>query len=143
MAVKTDIEIAREASKRPIQEIGDKLGIPAESLVPYGHDKAKISDEFIKAQQKNKDGKLILVTAINPTPAGEGKTTTTVGLGDGLNAIGKKAMVCIREASLGPCFGMKGGAAGGGYAQVVPMDCLLYTSPSPRDQRGSRMPSSA
>ena len=103
MAVKTDIEIAREASKRPIQEIGDKLGIPSESLVPYGHDKAKISDEFIKAQQKNKDGKLILVTAINPTPAGEGKTTTTVGLGDGLNAIGKKAMVCIREASLGPC----------------------------------------
>jgi len=122
MAVKTDIEIAREASKRPIQEIGDKLGIPSESLVPYGHDKAKISDEFIKAQQKNKDGKLILVTAINPTPAGEGKTTTTVGLGDGLNAIGKKAMVCIREASLGPCFGMKGGAAGGGYAQVVPME---------------------
>ena len=122
MAVKTDIEIAREASKRPIQEIGDKLGIPSESLVPYGHDKAKISDEFIKAQQGNKDGKLILVTAINPTPAGEGKTTTTVGLGDGLNAIGKKAMVCIREASLGPCFGMKGGAAGGGYAQVVPME---------------------
>jgi len=122
MAVKTDIEIAREASKRPILEIGDKLGIPSESLVPYGHDKAKISAEFIKAQQKNKDGKLILVTAINPTPAGEGKTTTTVGLGDGLNAIGKKAMICIREASLGPCFGMKGGAAGGGYAQVVPME---------------------
>ena len=122
MAVKTDIEIARAASKRPIQEIGDKLGIPSESLVPYGHDKAKISDEFIKAQQGNKDGKLILVTAINPTPAGEGKTTTTVGLGDGLNAIGKKAMICIREASLGPCFGMKGGAAGGGYAQVVPME---------------------
>jgi len=122
MAVKTDIEIAREASKRPILEIGDKLGIPSESLVPYGHDKAKISAEFIKEQQKNKDGKLILVTAINPTPAGEGKTTTTVGLGDGLNAIGKKAMICIREASLGPCFGMKGGAAGGGYAQVVPME---------------------
>ncbi len=122
MAVKTDIEIARAASKRPIQEIGDKLGIPPESLVPYGHDKAKISAEFIKAQQSKKDGKLILVTAINPTPAGEGKTTTTVGLGDGLNAIGKKAMVCIREASLGPCFGMKGGAAGGGYAQVVPME---------------------
>ena len=122
MAVKTDIEIAREASKRPILEIGDKLGIPSESLVPYGHDKAKVSAEFIKAQQSKKDGKLILVTAINPTPAGEGKTTTTVGLGDGLNAIGKKAMVCIREASLGPCFGMKGGAAGGGYAQVVPME---------------------
>ena len=122
MAVKTDIEIAREATKQPILAIGEKLGIPAESLVPYGHDKAKISDEFIKAQQSKKDGKLILVTAINPTPAGEGKTTTTVGLGDGLNAIGKKAMICIREASLGPCFGMKGGAAGGGYAQVVPME---------------------
>ena len=122
MAVKTDIEIAREASKRPILEIGDKLGIPADSLVPYGHDKAKVSAEFIEAQQSKEDGKLILVTAINPTPAGEGKTTTTVGLGDGLNAIGKKAMVCIREASLGPCFGMKGGAAGGGYAQVVPME---------------------
>ncbi len=122
MAVKTDIEIAREASKRPILEIGDKLGIPSESMVPYGHDKAKVSAEFIKAQQGNKDGKLILVTAINPTPAGEGKTTTTVGLGDGLNGIGKKAMICIREASLGPCFGMKGGAAGGGYAQVVPME---------------------
>ena len=122
MAVKTDIEIAREAKKRPILEIGEKLGIPSESLVPYGHDKAKISDEFIKAQQGKKDGKLILVTAINPTPAGEGKTTTTVGLGDGLNGIGKNAMICIREASLGPCFGMKGGAAGGGYAQVVPME---------------------
>jgi formate--tetrahydrofolate ligase len=122
MAVKTDIEIAREASKKPILDIGSKLGIPAESLVPYGHDKAKISAEFIKAQESKDDGKLILVTAINPTPAGEGKTTTTVGLGDGLNAIGKNAMVCIREASLGPCFGMKGGAAGGGYAQVVPME---------------------
>jgi formate--tetrahydrofolate ligase len=122
MAVKTDIEIAREASKKPILDIGSKLGIPAESLVPYGHDKAKISDEFIKAQASKDDGKLILVTAINPTPAGEGKTTTTVGLGDGLNAIGKNAMICIREASLGPCFGMKGGAAGGGYAQVVPME---------------------
>ena len=122
MAVKTDIEIARAASKKPIQEIGAKLGIPNESLVPYGHDKAKISEEFIKAQTGKDDGKLILVTAINPTPAGEGKTTTTVGLGDGLNAIGKNAMICIREASLGPCFGMKGGAAGGGYAQVVPME---------------------
>jgi formate--tetrahydrofolate ligase len=122
MAVKTDIEIAREANKLPILEIGGKLGIPPESLVPYGHDKAKVSAEFIDQQQSKQDGKLILVTAINPTPAGEGKTTTTVGLGDGLNAIGKKAMVCIREASLGPCFGMKGGAAGGGYAQVVPME---------------------
>ena len=122
MAHKTDIEIAREATKRPIQEIGAKLDIPAEHLLPYGHDKAKVSAEFIKAQAGKPDGKLILVTAINPTPAGEGKTTTTVGLGDGLNAIGKKAVVCIREASLGPCFGMKGGAAGGGYAQVVPME---------------------
>lgn len=108
--------------KKPIQEIGAKLGIPSEDLLPFGHDKAKVSAEFIKAQRGKKDGKLILVTAINPTPAGEGKTTTTVGLGDGLNKIGKKAAVCIREASLGPCFGMKGGAAGGGYAQVVPME---------------------
>ena len=122
MAYKTDIEIAREANKKPIQEIGAKLGIPNADLLPFGHDKAKVSAEFIKAQREKKDGKLILVTAINPTPAGEGKTTTTVGLGDGLNKIGKKAAVCIREASLGPCFGMKGGAAGGGYAQVVPME---------------------
>ena len=122
MSYKSDIEIAREAKKQPIQQIGEKLGIGFEDLVPFGHDKAKISAEFIKAQQGKKDGKLILVTAINPTPAGEGKTTTTVGLGDGLNAIGKNAMICIREASLGPCFGMKGGAAGGGYAQVVPME---------------------
>ncbi len=126
MAFKTDIEIAREAKKKPILEIGAKLGIPAEDMIPYGHDKAKIGAEFIaNLHDKNstkKNGKLILVTAINPTPAGEGKTTTTVGLGDGLNAIGKKAAVCIREASLGPCFGMKGGAAGGGYAQVVPME---------------------
>ena len=122
MAYKSDIEIARGAQKRPISEIGDKLGIPGEHLLPYGHDKAKLSQAFIDSVQSNKSGKLILVTAINPTPAGEGKTTTTVGLGDGLNRIGKKAMVCIREASLGPNFGMKGGAAGGGYAQVVPME---------------------
>ncbi len=122
MSYKTDIQIAREAKKQPIQEIGAKLGIPTEHLLPFGHDKAKVSAEFIKAQADKKDGKLILVTAINPTPAGEGKTTTTVGLADGLNAIGKKAAICIREASLGPCFGMKGGAAGGGYAQVVPME---------------------
>jgi len=122
MGYKSDIEIAREAQKRPIQEIGSKLGIPAEHLLPYGHDKAKVSQDFINSVQRNDDGKLILVTAINPTPAGEGKTTTTVGLGDGLNRIGKKAAICIREASLGPCFGMKGGAAGGGYAQVVPME---------------------
>ncbi len=122
MAHKTDIEIARAAHKKPIQEIGEKLGIPSEALLPFGHDKAKVSATFIDSVQKNDNGKLILVTAINPTPAGEGKTTTTVGLGDGLNAIGKKAAVCIREASLGPCFGMKGGAAGGGHAQVIPME---------------------
>ena len=119
---KSDIEIARAAKKMPIMKIGAKLGIPEEDLLPYGHDKAKISAAFIKAQRGKKDGKLILVTAINPTPAGEGKTTTTVGLGDGLNAIGKKAIVCIREASLGPNFGVKGGAAGGGMSQVVPME---------------------
>jgi formate--tetrahydrofolate ligase len=119
---KSDIEIAREAKKKPIQEIGAKLGIPSESLLPYGHDKAKVGQTFIESLKDKPNGKLILVTAINPTPAGEGKTTTTVGLGDGLNRIGKKAVVCIREASLGPNFGMKGGAAGGGYAQVVPME---------------------
>ncbi|WP_293448064.1 formate--tetrahydrofolate ligase [Planktotalea sp.] len=122
MGYKTDIEIAREADKKSIQEIGLKLGIESKDLLPYGHDKAKVSQEFINSVQGNKNGKLILVTAINPTPAGEGKTTTTVGLGDGLNRIGKKAAVCIREASLGPNFGMKGGAAGGGYAQVIPME---------------------
>lgn len=122
MGYKTDIEIAREANKKPIQEIGAILDIPSADLLPFGHDKAKVSAEFIAAQAGKEDGKLVLVTAINPTPAGEGKTTTTVGLGDGLNAIGKKAAVCIREASLGPCFGMKGGAAGGGYAQIVPME---------------------
>ena len=122
MAFKTDIQIAREATKKPIQEIGAKLGILSDDLLPYGHDKAKISQSFINSVQDRTDGKLILVTAINPTPAGEGKTTTTVGLGDGLNRIGKNAAVCIREASLGPNFGMKGGAAGGGYAQIVPME---------------------
>ncbi|TCS59661.1 formate-tetrahydrofolate ligase [Primorskyibacter sedentarius] len=122
MSFKTDIEIAREANKKPIQEVGAKLGISSDDLLPYGHDKAKVSQQFINSVQDRPDGKLILVTAINPTPAGEGKTTTTVGLGDGLNAIGRNAAICIREASLGPCFGMKGGAAGGGYAQVVPME---------------------
>jgi formate--tetrahydrofolate ligase len=122
MAFKTDIEIAREAQKQPIQDIGAKLGIPTEALLPYGHDKAKVGQDFITGLADRPDGKLILVTAINPTPAGEGKTTTTVGLGDGLNRIGKRAAICIREASLGPNFGMKGGAAGGGYAQVVPME---------------------
>ena len=118
----SDIEIARAATKKPIFEIGESLNIPATDLVPFGHDKAKISQNFINSVQERPSGKLILVTAINPTPAGEGKTTTTVGLGDGLNRIGKKAMICIREASLGPNFGMKGGAAGGGYAQIVPME---------------------
>ncbi len=120
--VKSDIEIARAANKKPIMEIGARLGIPAEHLLPYGHDKAKVSETFIRSVDGRKDGRLILVTAINPTPAGEGKTTTTVGLGDGLNRIGKKAMICLREPSLGPCFGVKGGAAGGGYAQIVPME---------------------
>ena len=122
MTMKTDIEIAREAKKKPIMEIGAALGIPSADLLPYGHDKAKVGQAFIKSLADRPDGKLILVTAINPTPAGEGKTTTTVGLGDGLNRIGKKAVICIREASLGPNFGMKGGAAGGGMAQVVPME---------------------
>ena len=119
---KSDIQIAREATLKPITEVADKLGIPASALKPYGHDKAKITPEYIKSLADRKDGKLILVTAISPTPAGEGKTTTTVGLGDGLNSIGKNAVMCLREPSLGPCFGMKGGAAGGGYAQVVPME---------------------
>ena len=118
----SDIEIARAAQKKPIFEIGESLEIPSEHLLPFGHDKAKVSQTFINSLQDRSNGKLILVTAINPTPAGEGKTTTTVGLGDGLNRIGKKAMICIREASLGPNFGMKGGAAGGGYAQIVPME---------------------
>ncbi len=120
--VKSDIEIARVAQKRPITEIGARLDIPAEHLAPYGYDKAKISAPFIRSLADRPDGKLILVTAINPTPAGEGKTTTTVGLGDGLNRIGKRAAICVREPSLGPSFGMKGGAAGGGYAQVIPME---------------------
>ena len=122
MKVKSDIEIAREATKLPIKAVAKKLGIEEEELIPFGHDKAKITDQFIKSVNKNENGKLILVTAVNPTPAGEGKTTTTVGLGDGLCALGKRAAICIREASLGPCFGMKGGAAGGGLAQVVPME---------------------
>ena len=121
MSVKSDIEIARAANVLPIQEIGAKLGIPADALIPYGHDKAKVSADFIGANGDKPDGKLILVTAVSPTPAGEGKTTTTVGLGDAMNLIGKKTTICLREPSLGPCFGMKGGAAGGGYAQVVPM----------------------
>ena len=117
-----DIDIARAATAKPIQEVGTTLSIPAEALKPYGHDKAKIALDWIERQPVRSDSKLVLVTAINPTPAGEGKTTTTVGLGDGLNRIGKQAVMCLREPSLGPCFGMKGGAAGGGYAQVIPME---------------------
>jgi formate--tetrahydrofolate ligase len=124
-AAKTDWEIAQEATLLPIREVGEKLGIPAASLEPFGHHKAKVSMDFVEeAFAREKTGKLVLVTAINPTPAGEGKTTTTVGLGDALNRRGKKTAICLREPSLGPCFGMKGGAAGGGYAQVVPMDEL-------------------
>jgi len=120
---KSDIEISQAAKMRPILEVAaDKLGIPAEHLIPYGHYKAKVSLDYVASLAGRRDGKLILVTAISPTPAGEGKTTTTVGLGDALNEIDKKAMICIREPSLGPCFGVKGGAAGGGYAQVVPME---------------------
>ena len=118
----SDIEIAQAAKPQPIADIGAKLGIPQSALLPYGHTKAKVDYGFIKAQQDRPNGKLILVTAISPTPAGEGKTTTTVGLGDGLSRIGKKAAICLREPSLGPCFGVKGGAAGGGYSQVIPME---------------------
>jgi formate--tetrahydrofolate ligase len=119
---KSDIEIAREASMQRIEEIAAKLDIPRDQILQYGPYKAKVSFDFINGLRDRPDGKLILVTAITPTPAGEGKTTTSVGLGDALNLIGKKAMICLREPSLGPCFGMKGGAAGGGYAQVVPME---------------------
>src|SRR6186997_175019 len=120
---KSDIEISQSAQKRPIVDVAkEKLGIAAENLDPYGHYKAKVSMDYVKSLKDKKNGKLILVTAISPTPAGEGKTTTTVGLGDALNKIGKKAIICLREPSLGPVFGMKGGAAGGGYAQIVPME---------------------
>ena len=120
--MKTDIEIAREATMLHINEVAKKVGISEESIFNYGPNKAKISLDFVNSLSSKSNGKLILVTAMTPTPAGEGKTTTTVGLGDGLNAIGKKAIICLREPSLGPCFGMKGGAAGGGFAQVVPME---------------------
>src|ERR1700689_1908339 len=118
----SDIEIARAARLKPIGEIAAKIGAPESALRPYGRFIAKLEYDFLSSLSNRPDGKLILVTAISPTPAGEGKTTTTVGLGDALNRIGKKAMICLREPSLGPCFGMKGGAAGGGYSQVVPMD---------------------
>ena len=118
----SDIEIARAATAQPIGEVAEKVGIPADALMPYGKTKAKIDPAYIETLQDKPDGKLILVTAITPTPAGEGKTTTSVGLHDGLCRIGKKSIVCLREPSLGPCFGMKGGAAGGGHAQVIPME---------------------
>jgi len=120
--MQSDIQIAQQAKLEKISDIAAKLGIPSDALVPYGHDKAKLSLNYIRSLEAKPNGKLILVTAISPTPAGEGKTTTTVGLGDALNHIGKKAMICLREPSLGPVFGMKGGAAGGGFAQVVPME---------------------
>ena len=118
----TDLDIARQTPRKPIEEIAARLDIPAEHVLPFGRDKAKISAEFLASLDGRPDGRLILVTAISPTPAGEGKTTTTVGLGDGLQRIGKRVAICLREPSLGPCFGMKGGAAGGGHAQVVPME---------------------
>ena len=118
----SDVEIARRARMLPVNAIGEKLGIPPDALIPYGHSKAKISAPYLKALGSRPDGDLVLVTAMNPTPAGEGKTTTTVGLGDALTRIGKRAVIALREPSLGPCFGQKGGATGGGYAQVVPMD---------------------
>ena len=120
--MKSDLEIARETPLRPIGEIAATLDIPADALEPYGRHKAKIGIEFIRSLEDKPDGALVLVTGISPTPAGEGKTTTTVGLGDALNRIGSRAVICLREPSLGPSFGMKGGAAGGGYSQVVPMD---------------------
>ena len=122
MPTNSDIDIARAATPSPIAEIGSKLGIPDEAIEPFGRTKAKIAGGFIDGVKDHPDGKLILVTAMTPTPAGEGKTTTTVGLGDGLNRIGRKTAICLREPSLGPCFGMKGGAAGGGHAQVIPME---------------------
>lgn len=118
----TDLEIARAAQLRPIREIADKAGIPESALEPYGRHKAKIGLDFVTAQEGRADGALVLVTGISPTPAGEGKTTTTVGLGDALNSLGTRAMIALREPSLGPCFGVKGGATGGGYAQVLPME---------------------
>ena len=122
--MKTDIEIAQEAKMEPIVRVAESLGIGEDDLELYGRYKAKISEDYIRSIQDRPDGKLILVTAINPTPAGEGKTTTSVGLGEAFGQLGKKAVIALREPSLGPCFGIKGGAAGGGYAQVVPMEDL-------------------
>src|SRR3981189_3087686 len=128
--VSSDIGIAQSATLKPIGEIAARLGIPSASIENYGHYKAKIALDYIETLKDKPDGKLILVTALSPTPAGEGKTTTTVGLGDALNKIGKKTVICLREPSLGPVFGMKGGAAGGGYAQVVPMEDINLHFPA-------------
>ena len=122
--MKSDIQIAQEATMQPIKEVAASIGIAEDDIELYGKYKAKISDELIEQSKNNPDGKLILVTAINPTPAGEGKTTITVGLGQAFGKLGKKAIIALREPSLGPCFGIKGGAAGGGYSQVVPMEDL-------------------
>ena len=122
--MKTDIEIAQEAVKLPIKEVAESYGIVEDDLELYGKYKAKITDELWQQVKNRPDGKLVLVTAINPTPAGEGKTTTSIGLADALTRLGKKTMIALREPSLGPCFGIKGGAAGGGFAQVVPMEDL-------------------
>ena len=133
--MKTDIEIAQEAVMEPITKVAESIGIEADDLELYGKYKAKLSEEFLRKIQDRPNGKLILVTAINPTPAGEGKTTTTVGMGEAFGRMGKKAVIALREPSLGPCFGIKGGAAGGGYAQVVPMEdiCIfpVIFMPSP------------
>ena len=144
--MQSDIEIAQQAKMLPIGDIASKLGIPEQAFEPYGRTKAKIALDWLATLDTRPDGKLILVSAISPTPAGEGKTTTTVGLGDALNRIGKKAVICLREPSLGPVFGMKGGAAGGGYAQVVPMEDIKdrkSTRLNSSHERLSRMPSSA
>ena len=134
-SMKTDIEIAQESVMQPIAEIAEKLGMSADDIELYGKYKAKLSEDYIESLEDKPEGKLVLVTAINPTPAGEGKTTVTVGLGEAMPKIGENAVIALREPSMGPVMGIKGGAAGGGYAQVVPMEdiCLLYTSPSPRD----------
>ena len=120
--MQSDIEIAQQSTMKKITDIAMQIGIPEASIEPYGHYKGKIALDYLDTLEPQPDGKLILVTAISPTPAGEGKTTTTVGLGDALNRIGKKTIICLREPSLGPVFGMKGGATGGGFAQVVPME---------------------
>ena len=140
----SDIEIARQAHLRRITDLArERLGIADEHLVPYGHHKAKLSLPFVQSLAGRPEGRLVLVTAISPTPAGEGKTTTTVGLGDALNHIGKKALIALREPSLGPVFGLKGGATGGGMAQVVPMeDINLHFTGDFQDRKSTRLNSS-